>query len=43
MKITHWTIKVTLDDGEEEYLDNIPNWVAKEVDDYLTTLEEEML
>ena len=40
MKITHWTIKVTLEDGTEEYLDDIPNWVAKEVDEYLTEIED---
>lgn len=40
-KITHWTIKVTWDNGEEEYLDDIPNWVATTVDDYLTELEGE--
>ena len=41
MRITHWTIKVTWDDGTEEYLDDIPNYVAGAVDDFLTVLEEE--
>jgi len=40
MKITHWTIKVTWEDGREEYLDDIPSWVATPVDEFLTELEE---
>ena len=39
--ITHWTIKVTWDDGTEEYISHIPNYVANEVDAFLTELEEE--
>jgi len=39
MRITHWTIKVTWEDGREEYLDDIPNWVASPVDEFLTELE----
>ena len=39
MKITHWTIKITLENGEEEFISDIPDWVAKPVDEYLTTLE----
>ncbi len=41
MKITHWTIKITWEDKKEEYIADIPDWVAKNVDEYLTTLEEE--
>lgn len=41
MRITHWTIKVTWDDGTEEYLNNIPNYVADAVDEFLTELEED--
>lgn len=41
MRITHWTIKVTWDDGTEEYLNNIPNYVAGAVDEFLTELEED--
>ena len=41
MKITHWTIKITHEDGTEEYLSDIPDWVAKNVDEYLTELEAE--
>ena len=52
-KIGWWTIKVNwLDkddmpmmdkDGEPiyEYIDDIPNWVANHVDDFLTELEGE--
>jgi hypothetical protein len=39
--ITHWTIKATWSDGTEEYLNDIPNYVANEVDAFLTELEEE--
>jgi hypothetical protein len=39
--ITHWTIKATWSDGTEEYLSDIPNYVANEVDVFLTELEEE--
>ena len=40
-EITWWTIKMSWNNGDEEYLSDIPNWVAKPVDEYLTTLEEE--
>ncbi len=39
MRITHWTIKITLENGEEEFLPNAPDWVAKPVDEYLNALE----
>jgi hypothetical protein len=39
--ITHWTIKATWSDGTEEYLSDIPNYVANEVDVFLTELEAE--
>lgn len=39
MKITHWTIKVTWEDGQEEYLDDVPHYVAREVDDFLDELQ----
>jgi hypothetical protein len=39
--ITHWTIKVKWSDGTEETLDYIPNYVAKNVDEHLTLLENE--
>ena len=40
MKIVHWTIKITWDDGTEEYLSDIPDYVAKNVDEHLNELEE---
>ena len=39
-KITWWTIKMSWNNGDEEYLSDIPNWVAKPVDGYRETLEE---
>ena len=41
MRITHWTIKITWEDKTEEYLADFPDWVAQNVDEYLTKLEEE--
>jgi len=38
-KIIHWTIKITWADQTEEYITDIPDWVAVNVDDYLTELE----
>jgi hypothetical protein len=40
-RIVWWTIQVEWADGANETLSNIPNHVAKEVDAYLTELEEE--
>ena len=51
MKIAHWTIKITWEDEhgnpadvqeEYEYINDIPDWVAKPVDEYLDKIEEEM-
>ena len=39
MKIIHWTIKYTWEDGTEEYADDIPNYIAKNVDEFLNNLE----
>ena len=39
MKIIHWTIKYTWEDGTEEYVDDIPNYIAKNVDEFLNNLE----
>lgn len=39
MKIIHWTIKITLENGETEFLSDAPDWVAKPVDEYLNALE----
>ena len=41
MKIIHWTIKYTTEDGKEHYIAEIPDWVADDVDEFLTNLEEE--
>jgi len=39
MRITNWTIEITLENGEKEFLSNAPDWVAKPVDEYLNALE----
>lgn len=39
--ITHWTIKVTWNDGTEEYLPDCPDWCAVEVDSYIDLVEVE--
>ena len=39
MKIIHWTIKYTWEDGTEEYVDDIPHYIAKNIDEYLNNLE----
>ena len=41
MKIKAWHIGIVWDDGTEEALSDIPNWVATRVDEYLNELEEE--
>ena len=38
--ITHWTIKVMWNDGTEEFLKHIPNYVSSPVDEHLTNLED---
>ena len=43
MKITHWTIKYTTEDGSEHYVSEVPDWVADDVDEFLTSIEEECL
>ena len=43
MKITHWTIKYTTEDGSEHYVSEVPDWVADDIDDFLTVLEQECL
>ena len=40
--ITGWSINVVWSDGEEQVLTDMPSWVAKEVDNWLTDLEEEV-
>ena len=41
MKIIHWTIKYTWEDGEEEYLSDISDYIAQPIDNLLTSIEEE--
>jgi hypothetical protein len=40
-RIVWWTIEVEWADGTRQEISEIPNYVAKEVDAYLTELEEE--
>jgi|TARA_R100000084_G_scaffold107208_1_gene66732 hypothetical protein len=40
-KIRWWNLKIEWDDGTEEYIDDIPNYVAKHVDEFLSTIEDE--
>ena len=40
-KVVWWTIEVEWEDGTREKLSEIPNYVAQEVDDYLTQIEGE--
>jgi len=39
--ITHWTIRLKWNDGEEQYVDHIPDAVAQSVDPWLDSLERE--
>ena len=39
--IIHWTIKIGWEDGTEEYIADIPDWVAKPVDEFLGEIEKE--
>ncbi len=39
MKITHWTLKIKWEDGKEEFINDIPNFVASHVDPFLDKLE----
>jgi len=39
--IIWWTVEVEWEDGTRETLSEIPNYVAKEVDTYLTEVEDE--
>jgi hypothetical protein len=38
--ILHWGIKITWSDGTEEFIDRIPDYVAREVEPFLDELEE---
>ena len=39
--IVHWTIKITWEAETVEYLDDIPNCLANEVEPYLDELENQ--
>ena len=39
--IVHWKIKIGWEDGTEEYIADIPDWVAKPVDEFLGEIERE--
>jgi hypothetical protein len=39
-EVVHWGIKITWSDGTEEFIDHIPDYVAKEVNPFLDELEE---
>mgnify|MGYP000582667319 CR=1 FL=1 len=41
MKITAWNIGIVWEDGTEEKIADIPDWVANRVDEFLNELEEE--
>lgn len=49
-KIAHWTIKVTWEDEhgnpieeaeEYKYINDVPDWVAEPIDEFLDLIEEE--
>ena len=40
-RITAWSINVVWEDGTEEVLADAPNYVAREVDAWLTEVEED--
>ena len=40
-KIVWWTIEVEWEDGTREKLNEIPNWAARNIDDFMTQLEDE--
>ena len=41
MKIKAWNIGIVWEDGSEEKVIDVPEWVAKRVDEFLNELEEE--
>ena len=40
-RIVWWTIEVEWEDGTREKLPSAPDWVATEVDEYLSQVERE--
>lgn len=41
MKITSWKLGIVWEDGTEDNIGDIPDWLAKRVDKFLDDLEEE--
>ena len=41
-RIVAWSINIVWADETEEVITDVPSWVAKEVDNWLTDLEEEV-
>jgi len=39
-EIIHWGMKITWSDGTEEFVDCIPDYIAREVNPFLDELEE---
>lgn len=40
--VTAWSVNLVWSDGTEEVVTSVPSYVAQEVDDWLTHLEEEV-
>jgi hypothetical protein len=41
MKITAWNIGIVWENGTEENIGDVPDWVATRVDEFLNELEED--
>tara|TARA_Y100001973_G_scaffold81916_1_gene120888 strand:- start:671 stop:802 length:132 start_codon:yes stop_codon:yes gene_type:complete len=41
MKITSWNLNIFWEDGTEENIGDLPDWVATKIDAFLDELEEE--
>tara|TARA_R100001460_G_scaffold97822_2_gene140471 strand:- start:292 stop:426 length:135 start_codon:yes stop_codon:yes gene_type:complete len=41
MKIKAWSINIIWEDDIEEIITDVPDWVAKRIDQFLDNLEEE--
>jgi hypothetical protein len=41
MKITAWNLGIVWEDGTEQAIGDLPDWLASRVDEYLNELEEE--
>lgn len=40
-KIVAWSLQVVWNDGSTEVLDEIPNHISQDIDEFLTFIEEE--